>query len=97
MPAADSFGIVDLVVRQGELWRPLSPGRWFAPQLKGGRKIWTVASEWAVLLHGPFVSPLRCACQRTSPSRLIRTHGGARPASHRDRGASRSLGRDDHA
>ena len=26
--SAESIGFVDLVVRQGELWRPLSPGRW---------------------------------------------------------------------
>ena len=56
MPAPISFGIVDLVVRQGELWRPLSPGRWLAPQFKSGQKIWTAESDWAELLHGPFVA-----------------------------------------
>src|SRR5215218_2899529 len=53
----ETFGFVDLVVRQGEMWGALSPGRWLAPHLKGGQKIWTAQSDWAELLHGPFVAP----------------------------------------
>jgi hypothetical protein len=39
------------------MWGALGPGRRLAPHLKGGQQIWTAQSEWAELLHGPFVPP----------------------------------------